>query len=628
MYRLLLILFLSISSVSASAVDYYTSIKSSLFETIVEGLNVQLIHADTAHNYLLVKTRSPETLTNDFVEYKFNLTKEGYQVDIVAIESSSVVLVKFPRGETESVVNRFISQFSGATFIDLQLIVFGEINQQRLLGSINRSFKASNIRFVAGEGELEEPVNYSYQHNLPRLNSMDPAQETSDWKLGLTTALLNCDFSSSNYILFNYYQGSMSCNEFYPKSSLTDKDVANLRDDLYAKIQLALESPDSFLLYLSAFQAESRIEQSQSFYVSIPGIGIDNILQYQYKNLLSTPNNDNVVADINSLDTAYQIPSELKARSKMTLSRTSAIQLELIINSATTCLQLNCQSLAAIPYISYTKSANTHVFSMEYSASNETTVIDELNKVLFIPLSTAKGIAQEDLSITLSGGYLLEAYDASFRLAAQLPVVKANLGTRHSNNNLVESYKAESGPNSLEIELTTLPGGEGWSESELLYFILINQLTANIPEASLSKSNTLVRTSMSDFSYSQFNGSSIYMSFGSSDRAEIEEYLVFALEQIAEQTKTLSRDDFVAYKSSLQTNLRLIEAEHKSYQRISLLFDIDNPRSLLLDRLDSLSYEQYQSYLRNTLINTHLNISSALDLSNEFKDKIANFMRN
>ncbi|WP_417445995.1 hypothetical protein [Kangiella sp.] len=628
MSKLLLFLLLSISCVTATAVDYYTSIKSSLYESITEGLNVQLIHAGSAHNYLLVKGRSLNLLTSDFADYKLSLTRAGYQVGVLGIDSTSVALVKFPRGQTELVINQFISQFSGKSFIDLELIVFGEINQQRLLGSINRSFKSSNVRFETGEGELEEPVSYRYQQLLPKLDSQVVNQEKPDWRLALTTALLNCDFGSVNHVSFNYYQGSMSCNDFYPKSSLTDKDVANLRDELYAKIQLAVESPDSFLLYISSFKAESRIEQSQSFYVNIPNIGIDNILAYQYKNLLSTPNGDNPVVNVNSIDTTYQIPSDMKAKSRMALSRTTTIQFDLIVNSGTACLQLNCQSLAAIPYINYTKSADTHVFAIKYSASNETTVIDELNKVLFIPLSTAKDIAQENLSVSLSGGYLLEAYDESFRLISQLPVVKANIGSLRTNNDLVSSYKAESGHNLLEIKLKTLPGGEGWSESELLYFILINQLAYNIPQANLSKSNTLVRTSISDFDYSQFKGSSIYMGFDSTDRAEIEEYFLVALEQIEELAKELSRDDFVAFKSSLQTNLRLLEPEHQSYQRVSMLFDIDNPQSLLLEKLNSLSFEQYQSYLSNTLTHTHLNISSGQDLSKEFRDKVTNFIHN
>ncbi|ACV27348.1 hypothetical protein [Kangiella koreensis] len=625
MSKLLLSLILIISSGAAYAVDYYTSIKSSLFETITEGLNVQLIHADTAHNYLLVKARSPDILRSGYDEFKYSLTKQGYLVDVVTIDSSFVALAKFPIGGTESVLNSFIAQFSGTTFIDLELIVFGEINQQRLLGSINRSFKASDIRFGAGKEELGF---YSYQQNLPKFEPFATIQETSDWRLGLTTALLNCGFSSTNHLVFNYYPDSMSCSDYHPKASLTDKDVANLRDDLYAKIQLAVESPESFLLYISSFKAETRIEQSQSFYVNIPSIGIDNILAYQYRYLLRKSNNDKVVANINSIDTTYQMPLELKSKSKMTLSRTTVIQLELMINSATTCLQLNCESLAVIPYINYSNSADTHVFAVKYSSSNETTVIDELNKVLFIPLSTAKGIAQENVSISLTGGYLLEAYDESFRLIAQLPVVKANLDYPHSSNHLVGPYTGDPDVNLLEIKLVTLPGGEGWSESELFYFILVNQLAAKIPKASLSKSNTLVRTSVSNFSYSQFDGSTIYMSFGSKEQNKLEEDFASAIELIQEQVNELSRNDFVGYKSSLQTNLRLIEAGHQSYRRISLLFDIDNPQSLLLEKLDPLSFEQYQSFVSNTLVNARFNISSEQDLSKDFKDKVANFIQN
>lgn len=628
MSRLLLFLLLIISSGAASSVDYYTSIKSSLYETITEGLNVQLIHADTAHNYLLFKARSPSLLTSGIAEYKLSLTKAGYQVDAVSINSSSVVLVKFPRGETETVVNRFISQFSDTMFTDLELIVFGEINQQRLLGNINRSFKASSLKFEAGEEGLQAPVSYSYQQTLPKFDNKSSNQVGSDWRVALTAALLNCDFNAINHAFFNYYKGSMSCNDFYPKPSLTDKDVANLRDNLYAKIQLALESPNSFLLYISSFKAESRIEQSQSFYINIPSIGIDNILAYQYKNLLSKPNNDASVKHVNSIDATYQIPSNLKVKSKMTLSRTTSVHLELVVNSAATCLQLNCQSLAAIPYITYTKSGDTHVFAIKYSASSETTVIDELNKVLFIPLSTAKDIAQEDLSFSLSGGYLLEAYDESFRLIAQLPVVKASIESNHTNNVLVNVYKTKSDNNLLEIDLMTFPGGEGWYESELLYFILINQIAAKTSKVSLSKSNTLVQISMSDFRYSQFNGSSIYMSFGSADQKETEQYFTLVLEQIEQQLNELSRDDFVSSKTSLQTNLRLIEPNNHSYQRISLLFDIDNPQSLLLEKINSLSFEQYKSYLSNTLMNSRFNIFSPRDLSQGFKDKVSNKIRN
>jgi|GEM_PF-2201979 len=612
-------------SFCSKAADVYTSIKSSLYETISSGFNVQLIDANLPGHYLLIHVKSHSKLESEFTEFEYNLTGQGYQVNYSTNSTNHYLVVKLPRENIDTTLQQFLTQFNKKEIVGIELVILGSINQQRLLGVINRLYKSSDLVLSEPDLSIIEQYNISLRQAAPD----SPQASNYDWKLSLATALFSCDYLHNGAVRFNYFSQTLSCDDYMPNASLTDKEVANLKDSLHSSIQLSVETPESFIQYISSFQSERRLDESQAFFANLPNLSIDSILSYHYKRILNVQ--DTTVSSPTESETfpTYQFPSQYKVKSDLLKKNSKAISFVISIQNPQTCIQLNCQSLSSLSYIEYTHTSDTHTFSIRFSSENETSIIDGLNKVLFIPLSTSPMIAQEDIVLSLYGGFLLEAYDDSFNLLASLPLVSHALSDsdRHrSKDNHVKFYLEKSCQCKVVLEIPAVPAGELWEESELFYFILFNKLKKYEPKLEIMKANTMVQMSMPWRIYIEPDGSPIVIEYDSSNIEDIERVIRAVTQEVAAMSDTLSRDQFVAYKNGLKTNLGLLDSDEDELRHIAQLFDLDSPAMLLINRVDSLSYEQFQAYLNNSLPYSPVTISTNRELEQEFQQQVINLL--
>lgn len=625
MRSLFLFISLFLLSATSSAANLYTSIKSSLYESISEGINVQLIDANIPHNFTLVKITADTDLVDPFNKLKLRLMAAGYQVNYSYSKPAHTFVIKHPRDTIEGTLEKLITSLEAHQIYGFELVILGSINQQRLLGAFNRLVKSSEFAIV------EQPYDKNWLRYDISLTPLDLDKERVlefDWKLALATGLLNCNYVKDGYVAFSYYQQQLACADYLPKSSLTDKEVANLKDKLYADIQLSIQNPFGFLLYISSFDTERRLELSQTFFRHIPNLSIDNILSYHYKRLLNVDHDAQFSVDSSvDRDTSYSYrpPENFKIKSEFQPKQSSIVDFDIVINNLHTCVQLNCQSLANLPYITYTKTKHTHLFAMRFPASHETSVIDELNKVLFIPLSTASDIAQEDLYISLNGGYLLEAYDESFQLLAKLSLVKPIMmkgGSADFGKAKLSFYLNKNNESSIQLTIDTIPGAELWEESELFYFALLNEMLKSEQSMAASKANTLIYLSSPELVHLGTVGSTIELSYQSINPATAESFIKAFSEKYTKIRYKLSRDQFVTYKKALMLHLSLQEASHNSVRQVSQMFDLAVPGQLLSQRLEALSYEQFESFLEKSLAYSYISISTNHELDSTFKQGI------
>lgn len=618
-----LIILLFLFSAISSAADLYTSIKSSLYESISDGINVQLIDANIPYNFTLVKITADTDLVDAFNTLKLELMATGYKVNYFYNKTDHTLIIKHPRESIEGTLELLIQSLEAQQIYGFELVLLGSINQQRLLGAFNRLVKSSEFRLV------QKPYDKNWSRYDISLMPLDLEQDRVfefDWKLALATGLLNCNYVKDGYVAFSYNQQTLACSDYLPKSSLTDKDVANLKDKLFSDIQLSIQSPVGFLLYIASFNTERRLELSQTFFTQIPNLSIDTILSYHYKRLLNVDHEAEFVVDTNvDRNTSYRPPENFKIKSELQPSQSSIVNFNIVINNLQTCVQLNCQSLANLPYITYTKTDHTHFFAMRYPASHETSVIDELNKVLFIPLSTASDIGQEDLYISLNGGYLLEAYDESFQLVSRLSLVEPNImkgGRLDSAKAKISFYLNKNNQSTIQLEVDTVPGAELWEESELLYFILLNEMLKAEQNITMSKANTLIYLSSPELVSLETVSSTIEFNYRSTNPMTVENFIKSFSQKYTRIKYKLSRDQFVSHKKALLVHLGLQEASHNSVRQISQMFDLESPVQLLSQRLETLSYEQFDSFLDNSLAYNHISISTNHELESAFKQAI------
>lgn len=620
MRKLLLITFL-ILCYPLKAEDFYTSIKSSLLEGIADGFQIQLIDANISSHYILLQARGSNDLEATFLALNNELSNSGLKVSYINNNVHQSLIVKLPKEQLDSQLEKMLQRLSSTKLSSVELIVFGGINQQRLLGVINRQFNASNFNITTDNDE----VVLKNLIALP-LFSEDPLKpQQNDWLIGLTAGLFNCSYIENDRINFYYLQQQFWCKDYSPNHSLTDKEVADLKDKLYSDIQLSLDTPEGFLNYIGSFKSERRIELSQLFFNRLPSISIDNILEYHYKKIL----NVTTVSDSSSAGlepaSVYQLPASYKVKTQLASNNSKVVEFALAIDSNFTCVQLNCASLAGLPYIKYSVSDNLHLFSMRYPSAHETTVINELNKVLFIPLSTSNRIAQENLLVSLQGGFLLEAYDDSFKLMSKLALVNVAMESHASKTSEKTALRFKSSTDNksrISLYLSSVPGGQYWEESELMYFILLSWSKGIDHDVLVNKSNTLVNTDLSDIVYLEVDNSPLFIEFDNIDSEQTEQIIQEAIYFLGDFPKKLSRNDFVEFKKSVITNLSLLEADNKALRHISHLFDLENPSDLLIQRLENLSYEQFKAYLAQNAVFNNILISTTFELNESYKQSI------
>lgn len=624
---LFFILILFFLSSIAKAADLYTSIKSSLNETIHDGFQIQLIDANIPGLYILFEAGGSTELEDTFFSISEELSKQGFKLSYSKNPLKHQVIVKLPKEQLDTILQRLLEKFSSSKLSSIEIIVFGGINQQRLLGIINRQYNSTNIEIAASSLS-------SFNENIVVLTPLeqDPAnQQQSDWMIGLSSALMNCSYLEEGKISFSLFQqNKFICNNYSPNQSLTDKEVADLKDKLYSDIQLTIDTPVGFLHYISSFQSERRLELSQSFFNTLPALSIDSILEYHYKKLLNVQQEPIQEGEMLVSDSVYQLPSNYKIKSQFSPDRSKVIHFDLAIDSAYTCIQLNCASLAALPYIQYSASENMHLFSMRYPSFHETTVLSELNKVLFIPLSTSSSIAQENLLISLQGGYLLEAYDDSFRLMAKLPLVSININTsthKELDQGSLNFNIRKDDVSLITIGLNSVPGGQHWEESELLYFILLSRHVGKDFKVRLNKSNTLVNPDLSSRVYLEVGSSPVYINLGYNELETTEELLKKSIQLLGSLPEELSRNDFVEFKKGIITNLSLLDGNNSASLQISHLFDLDRPNELLIQKLVNLSYEQFKAFLVQKVAFDRITITTSHDLDESFKNRLSELLR-
>ncbi|WP_018624316.1 hypothetical protein [Kangiella aquimarina] len=620
MRKLLLITFLTLCF-SSKAADFYTSIKSSLLEGISDGFHIQLIDANISSHYVLLQASGSDELKETFLTLKNELSRSGLKVTYTNSIVRQSLILKLPKELLDSHLEKLLQRLSSNKLSSVELIVFGGINQQRLLGVINRQFNASNFNITTDNEVLAS-------RNLIALpaSSEEPLEaQQNDWLIGLTVGLFNCSYIDNGYINFYYFQQQFWCKDYSPNHSLTDKDVADLKDKLYSDIQLSLDTPEGFLNYIGSFKSERRLELSQLFFNRLPSISIDNILEYHYKKILNVPpTSDSLGSDI-EFASVYQLPGSYKVKSQLVSNNSKVVKFDLAIDSSFTCVQLNCASLAGLPYIKYSASDKVHLFSMRYPSAHETTVINELNKVLFIPLSTSNRIAQENLLVSLQGGFLLEAYDDSFKLMSKLPLVNAHMNTYAgipSQNTTLAFTINNDNKSRISVFLNSVPGGQHWEESELMYFILLSWSKGASNRFQVHKSNTLVNTELSENVYLEADNSPLFIDIDNTDTEQTEQMIQEALNFLGDFPEKLSRNDFVDFKKSIITNLSLLEADNKALLQVSHLFDLEKPSGLLIQRLENLSYEQFKAFLAQKAAFNKIIISTNFELNESTKQSI------
>ncbi|MBD3668488.1 MAG: hypothetical protein HUJ16_11035 [Kangiella sp.] len=619
--RKILLITLLILCFPSKAADFYTSIKSNLLEVIADGFQIQLIDANISSHYILLQASGSDELEETFLTLKNDLSRGGLKVTYTNSNVHQSLMLKLPKEQLDSHIEKLLQSLSSNKLSSVELIVFGGINQQRLLGVINRQFNASNF-------EITTDITEEYSKNLFALPSLseDPLKtHQNDWLIGLTAGLFNCAYIENERINFYYFQQQFWCKDYSPSNSLTDKEVADLKDKLYSDIQLSLDTPEGFLSYIGSFKSEHRLELSQLFFNRLPSISIDSILEYHYKKILNVPPmSDYSSAELESAS-AYQLPASYKIKSQIISNNSKVVKFDLAINSTFTCVHLNCASLAGLPYIKYSVSDNAHLFSMRYPSAHETTVINELNKVLFIPLSTSNRIAQENLLVSLRGGFLLEAYDDSFKLMSKLPLVNVDMNphaTKFSEKITIKFKISNDKKSRISVYLNSVPGGQYWEESELMYFILLSWSKGIGNDIHVNKSNTLINTDLSGLVYLEVDNSPLFMEIDNTDTAQTEKIIQETIYFLGDFPKNISRNDFVELKKNIITNLSLLEADNKALLQISHLFDLDKPSDLLIQRLENLSYEQFKSFLAQKAAFNKILISTTFELNESYKKSI------
>ena len=619
--RKLLLITILILCFPSKAADFYTSIKSNLLEVIADGFQIQLIDANISSHYILLQASGSDELEETFLALKNDLSRGGLKVTYTNSNVHQSLMLKLPKEQLDSHIEKLLQSLSSNKLSSVELIVFGGINQQRLLGVINRQFNASNF-------EITTDITEGYSKNLFALPSLseDPLKtHQNDWLIGLTAGLFNCSYIENERINFYYFQQQFWCKDYSPSNSLTDKEVADLKDKLYSDIQLSLDTPEGFLNYIGSFKSEHRLELSQLFFNRLPSISIDSILEYHYKKILNVPPMSDYSSAQPESASAYQLPASYKIKSQLISNNSKVVKFDLAINSTFTCVHLNCASLAGLPYIKYSVSDNVHLFSMRYPSAHETTVINELNKVLFIPLSTSNRIAQENLLVSLRGGFLLEAYDDSFKLMSKLPLVNVDMNphTTKSSEKITIKFKISNDKKSrISVHLNSVPGGQYWEESELMYFILLSWSKGIGNDIHVNKSNTLINTDLSGLVYLKVDNSPLFIEIDNTDTEQTEKIIQETIYFLGDFPKNISRNDFVELKKNIITNLSLLEAENKALLQISHLFDLDKPSDLLIQRLENLSYEQFKSFLAQKAAFNKILISTTFELNESYKKSI------
>lgn len=147
MRKLLLITFLTLCF-SSKAADFYTSIKSSLLEGISDGFHIQLIDANISSHYVLLQASGSDELKETFLTLKNELSRSGLKVTYTNSIVRQSLILKLPKELLDSHLEKLLQRLSSNKLSSVELIVFGGINQQRLLGVINRQFNASNFNIT------------------------------------------------------------------------------------------------------------------------------------------------------------------------------------------------------------------------------------------------------------------------------------------------------------------------------------------------------------------------------------------------------------------------------------------------------------------------------------------------
>ncbi len=563
-------------------------VDSVIEESIDDAVQVQLIDAKFENiSYFSISFIGPDNVIQSVTQY---YKYRGYQFIAKDFPGDyHTVIVKLPDDELEGVLEESINTLRNNQFNFLRFTVLGSINQQRVLGNINRIYSnaALNVaeKVESGPGQ-QLPSNNTLQLPYP-FATKDKEKEKKlpavSRETSLLTAFILCRFEPTKVPAFIVKRETVECSrsEFQKMLIVDDKYVANYKSDLLQRLEFVDRDPFEWLELLASFTSEDSFEEFTQFYSNLPAVSIEDVvaLYKRYNvNFESAPQQSISLERVADLKMSQSFMESFDVDSYELKSRGDYYGVTVTVSSADMCTHIDCKALPY--YATAAQSAQQGTISFTFLPQQSAQVIGEIVDKVIAPLAKVESIRQGDVMLAFNGNFAIGDLEKVFFGLGQLPATLKLDVITPSHYQKIDIAGSSSG-----LNIPAVPGDQDWASSELLYFKLLTE-AANGFE--VYKDNSVIALQPAGFF--NVNRERTVLTFQAGETGV--EHLK-AIQQ-------MNDEEFTALKQGLLNNVVLQDNEYQ-IALLSEVFALENYKQQLSFSVTDLSLNEFKLFAQRLL---------------------------
>lgn len=590
MNKLLSIFLLILVSTPSSHARLFDRIDSVIYQSFNDRIVARLIDANYDNLYIQINVKNgldensfSETLKRFHSQgFRSSIYKTAQYTNITVIVDSSLAM--------ENITEILQLTTDNIVAESLELTLLGKINQQRLLGVLNKHFNKVNLIYENAAEDIPE--------NWLVLNNESIDKQGIDWKIALLGNLLHC-YKEGIAPAFIYSEQDTLCKkDLADNGVVTDKTVASIKETLLNAIELSLNTPAGGLDYIARFKSEKQLDLATEFIKELPNLSNDSILEYYYQ--ISKNGQLEKEEQVASTEVShYTFPDNYFVTTHVYKEASELVKIEIQIEDIQLCNYVDCTSLLNEQWLTLKRLDKTHNIEIMSTKRHLTSLLIKLKRDVLEPLVASKLMAQENIQLTIYGQTIESLFDDTFKLLAEMPKNK-DIGVKANKTPIITFNTNQSYDIQYYWQLGILPGDPHWAESELLYFALLNIFHNKQFEIDVQKINSLVNTGIK----SELITSTVSADFRISTNIINEQDTLSSndhiLSPILLYIHTINPLQFEQEKQALANNLQLLNDEFKE-NILNDTFKLKNYKNQLIDAIQELEFATYKSFLETVV---------------------------
>lgn len=577
--------FFVLTTYVADAKSIFQGVDSVIEESIDDSVQVQLIDAEFNNtvyiSFSFIGSDLPAKIIIDGSKQRgYRFVSESFLTDY------HFVIVKLPKDDLEGALEVSVNAFKQSKLNWLRITVLGSINQQRVLGNINRIYSNADLS-VVGDKALQQ-VEPNISNNILRLpfpldeGAAEVSKRVSyaSEEESLLTTFMLCRFKPIEVPLFLISNNTIRCQVRHPeeKKVVDDKYVANYKSDLLQRLQFVNNDPFEWLQLLASFTSIDSYEQFRQFYNNLEAVSIEEVVSLYRRHDASfelAQQETKVRQQKSDLRMSQSFMEHFDVDTYELNDRVDYFGFTISVATHNICLYIDCPTLPY--YVSMAQSPELATLSFKFLPQQSQQVMNEIAAEVIAPLSQLKDINQSDVMIAFNGNFAIGDLEKLFYSLGQLPSPLAL-------DSLTQEYehKVESDGTTVGFKIAVVPGDQDWVASELLYFKLLKNAGARLQ---VQKDNSVLALKPEGF----FNINRKHTVFSIMPLAS-------GIEQI-EGIQQLNEEEFTALKQGLLNNLMLQDNEYQ-IALLSEVFALESYKQQLSLAVTELSLNDFKLFAR------------------------------